>query len=288
MEPAIIVHGGAGPWNNDLNRLKNGQAACEQAAQQGQDILIQGGSALDAVEKAVRVLEDSPFLNAGRGSYLNSAGIIEMDALIMDGRLLEIGAIAAVKNIRNPIALARKILDRSEFNMLVGSGAEIFAESIDFPTCNLADLLVEVNVAAETQANLTNDTVGAVAIDASGNLASATSTGGTRGKYPGRVGDCPLVGSGGYADNFTGAASATGRGEDLMKILISKLVCDFIEGGFSAPDACQAAVQILAKRTSGEGGIIAIDLQGRTGFAYNTLAMPHAFISGQKKVISGQ
>lgn len=301
MNTAIIVHGGAGAWKLREGRLPQAVSACEAAASAGQEILLQGGLALEAVEAAVRILEDCPVLDAGRGSYLNAAGEVEMDAIIMDGRTLELGAVAAVQRVLHPISLARQVLSRSEHNFLVAHGAEAFAESIGFPRCNVADLLVgeelEKFEALQQDPNYdtadifseegTMGTVGAVAIDAQGNLATATSTGGTRKKQPGRVGDSPLVGSGAYADNWTAAASATGYGEALMKVVISKRVCDLVADGLSAPAACDAAIRMLEERVSGRGGLIAVDARGRLGFAFNTPAMPYAMASADSPVESG-
>jgi beta-aspartyl-peptidase (threonine type) len=270
--------------------------------------LLAGGNALDAVEAAVRILEDCPVLDAGRGSHLNTGGEVEMDALIMDGRTLQLGAVAAVQRVRNPITLARRVMEHSGHNFLVANGAEQFADAIGFPRCAVADLLVEEELeqwreleAREIHkapvdgqpAALLNrpgplgDTVGAVALDHAGNLAAATSTGGTRNKLPGRVGDSPLVGSGGYADNWSAAASATGRGEDLMRIVITKQLCDFVAQGLSAQSACEAAIRLLEERTQGHGGLIAIDTRGRIGFAYNTAAMPHAHATANATVTTG-
>jgi beta-aspartyl-peptidase (threonine type) len=303
MNIAIIVHGGAGSWNLDSPRVTEAQQACTEAAATGQSILLAGGSALDAVEAAVRILEDCPILDAGRGSYLNADGEVEMDALIMDGRTLQLGAVAAVQRVRNPISLARHIMEGSDHNFFVGKGAEEYADSINFPRCSVDELLVkeELEKLHELEAQmdgrptslLTNagplgDTVGAVALDQHGNLAVATSTGGTRNKLPGRVGDSPLVGSGGYADNWKAAASATGHGEDLMRIVISKQVCDFVAQGLSAQSACEAAIRLLEERTNGEGGLIAIDARGRIGFAYNTAAMPYAFAVGNDPITGGR
>lgn len=300
MKVAIIVHGGAGSWDLTSTRLAEAQQACAEAAAAGQRILLDGGSALDAVEAAVRILEDCPILDAGRGSYLNADGEVEMDALIMDGRTLQLGAVAAVQRVRNPISLARQVMESSDHNFFVGKGAEEFADRINFPRCSVEELLVEeeierlhghedgqlVDMAAN--AGPLGDTVGAVAYDQHGNLAVATSTGGTRNKLPGRVGDSPLVGSGGYADNWTAAASATGHGEDLMRIVITKQVCDFVAQGLTAQSACEAAIRLLEERTQGEGGLIAIDARGGIGFAYNTAAMPHAFATGSEPITSGR
>lgn len=286
--PVILVHGGAGAWEEDLKRLADGKLACEDAARAGQAVLLDGGSSLDAVEVAVRVMEDSPVLDAGRGSYLNARGEIEMDAMIMDGRTLEIGAVAAVQRMRYPISLARELLSLHDTNFLVGPGAESFADSIGFPRCDHEDLAVNLaSWGGETTAP-TSDTVGAVALDVAGNLAAATSTGGTRGKRPGRIGDSPLVGSGAYADNLSAAVSATGQGEALMKIVISKLVCDFVSAGLNAHDACRAAMRYFGRRVNGQGGLIAVDTQGRVGFAYNTFAMPYAYVIGDEEITVGR
>lgn len=302
MKTAIVVHGGAGDWGEVPDRLLRALPACIEAAEAGQAVLLRGGSALDAVETAVRILEDNPVLDAGRGSYLNANGEIEMDALIMDGRTLNLGAVAAVSRVQNPISLARQVLNHENHNFLVGPGAEAFANKIGFPRCQTSDLVTEENLAhfnnfnsqpdqpappSPNPADL-GDTVGAVAIDSAGNLACATSTGGTRHKLPGRVGDSPLVGCGGYADNWTAAAGATGHGEALMKIIISKQVCDLVGNGLSAQAACDAAIHMLGERVNGSGGLIAVDARGQVGVAYNTNAMPYAYARGTEPVFSGK
>ena len=302
VKPIVVVHGGAGAWDSSSSRIEQAIADCVEATETGKAILLSGGTALDAVEKAVNVLEDSPVLDAGRGSYLNTDGEIEMDALIMDGATMSLGAVAAVQNIRHPISLARKVMTDCEHNFLVGKGAEMFADSIGFPRCDFIDLLsddLREEYLKQQEANYSNasaliqrqgsggDTVGAVALDSNRNLASGTSTGGTKGKRPGRVGDSPLVGSGGYADNWHAAASATGRGEAIMKVLISKRVCDFVAEGLSTQRACEAAIDVLHERVQGKAGLIAIDVRGRVGVAYNTAAMPHAYAIGEGEVVSG-
>lgn len=303
MRSAIVVHGGAGNWDFSTDRLRRAQIDCEAAAALGQSVLLDGGSAVGAIETAVRALENSPYLDAGRGSYLNAAGEIEMDALIMDGATLSLGAIAAVQRILNPISLAKLVMTESRHNFLVAGGAERFAEGIGFPRCEMADLLVEhqheileslrngevehTSQSAADSDGQYGDTVGAVALDMEGNVAAATSTGGTKRKHPGRVGDSPLVGSGAYADNWTGAASATGHGEDLMRILVSKRVCDFIAEGLSAQKSCEAAIDVLTDRVGGHGGLIAVDIRGRIGIFFNTGAMPHAYAIADGDVVSG-
>ena len=290
MTFAIVVHGGAGGWSDVGDSLLEARRACEEAAAAGRAVLARGGSALDAVEAAVNLLEDCPALDAGRGSYPNAEGFIEMDALIMDGRDLSLGAIAAIQRVRHPISLARRVMLDSGHHLLVGPGAELFADSIGFPRCDVAELLVGVSPTTdplpEASAAL-GDTVGAVALDSHGNLAAATSTGGTRHKRPGRVGDSPLVGSGAYADNWTAGVSATGYGEALMRVVISKRVCDLVGTGLSAAAACAAAIRLLEERTGGEGGLIAVDARGKVGFAFNTRAMPHAYAVGDSPVVVG-
>ncbi len=296
--PVIVVHGGAGAWQTSDSQIDQAIADCRAAVLVGQDVLTQDGTALDAVEAAVRVLEDSPVLDAGRGSYLNLAGEIEMDALIMDGATMNLGAVASVQKVLHPISLARKVMLDCEHNFLVGKGAEDFADSIGFPRCAFIDLLDDEtrekylldggrNSLRQVETVSDGNTVGAVALDSAGNLACGTSTGGTKGKRPGRVGDSPLVGSGGYADNWHAAASATGLGEALMKVLISKRVSDFVGGGLSAQKACESAIDVLAERVQGEGGLIAVDIRGRVGVAYNTVAMPFAYAIKNEDVISG-
>jgi beta-aspartyl-peptidase (threonine type) len=303
MDPIIVVHGGAGQWKAKQDLIEQVLADCHAAAKAGQDLLLSGAHALDAVEVAVRVLEDSPFLDAGRGSYRNQAGQIEMDALIMDGATLQLGAIAAVQMVLHPISLARRLMADGRHNLLVGSGAEAFADEIGFPRCRFEELLPPAAAAdAASEADIGSDarpapalepmcegdTVGAVALDSMGNVASATSTGGTRDKHAGRVGDSPLVGSGGYADNWSAAVSATGQGEALMRIVISKTVCDLVAGGLSAQGACDSAIRLLSERTQGQGGLISVDVRGRIGIAFNTGGMPHAYAIGGGSIVTGR
>ncbi|MDJ0754031.1 MAG: isoaspartyl peptidase/L-asparaginase [Ardenticatenaceae bacterium] len=305
MTPAIIVHGGAGAWKLDSIRLQEGIEACRQAAETGRQILLGGGSALDAVEQAVRILEDCPALDAGIGSYLTTEGMVEVDALIMDGQSLNLGCVAAVQRIQNPISLARMVMEQTEHAFLMGAGAGKFADAIGFPRIENERLIVpeELQKMHELKADDTylthhvftepgsmGDTVGAVAIDHDGCLAAATSTGGTRNQMPGRVGDCSLVGSGGYADNFAGGVSATGHGESLMKVVISKQVCDMMRLGMTPTGACEAALHMLQQRLpeTGKGGLIAINPHGHVGLAFNTDAMPYAYTKGNEAVRAGR
>jgi beta-aspartyl-peptidase (threonine type) len=267
-----VVHGGAG-WRDNAANLPAAISACENAARSGQAVLVAGGSALDAVEQAVRALEDAPVLNAGRGSYANTDGAIEMDALIMDGSTLDLGAVAGITLVLHPVSLARRVMTDTQHTLLTGEGVSSFADTIGFPRCGPADLLVDQTRDAP------GDTVGAVALDASGRLAVATSTGGVPGKLPGRVGDTPLVGSGAYANSHA-AVNATGHGEALMKLVISKHVADAIRAGADPQRACEEAVRLLTDSLAAMGGLIALDVRGRIGVAFNAAAMPYAFTVG--------
>jgi beta-aspartyl-peptidase (threonine type) len=232
--------------------------------------IARGGSAVDAVVAAVVVLEDAPALNAGRGSYPNRDGIVEMDALVMEGRDLRAGAVAAVQGVRHPVELARLVMERTPHVLLVGEGAVRIADEAGIERCSNEDLLIAGGPA------LSSDTVGAVAVDARGNVACATSTGGIRDKLPGRVGDSPLVGCGGYADNAGAAVSATGDGEAFIRLVISKRVSDAVAGGMAPQLACEEALALLHTRLAATGGLIALDVLGRPGVAWNTPAMPYA------------
>jgi beta-aspartyl-peptidase (threonine type) len=293
---ALVVHGGAYDIPEQAHQAHI--AGCRRAAGEGWAVLSQGGSALEAVEAAVRVLEDDPTFDAGRGSFMNAAAEVELDAMIMDGRDLNLGAVAAVQRVYHPVTLARLVMTESKHAMLVGRGAEAFAREQGLPTCSPKDLLVgrelerwraaEASGAPEAWSPFgasPSDTVGAVAFDGDGNLAAATSTGGTFHKVPGRVGDSPLVGCGAYADNRAGAASATGLGEALMKIVASKTACDFMAQGMPAQEAAEATVARLVERTGAWGGVILVDRLGRVGVAHSS---PHiAFATAGPRTVSG-
>src|SRR5579871_3816139 len=301
MPIAIIVHGGAGDLA--VERREIAQAGCKKAALAGYAVLRAGGSALDAVEAAVRALEDNPEYNAGTGACLDRNGNIELDAGMMDGRTLQVGAIAGVERIKNPISLARKVLE-SEHVLLIGRGAEQFAWEHGIEQCAREDLITERQLQIwqaardaeepqhyRRQVGITGSlaqreqktgaekhgTVGAVALDMSGALAAGTSTGGIRDKYPGRVGDVPLIGCGFYADQEA-AISCTGHGEDFVRLLIAKRAYDFVAGGQSARDAAISAIAVLGARATGTGGLIVVDRKGEVGFAWNSPAMSHAFM----------
>ncbi len=290
MKPAIIVHGGA--WDMPDSQVDDHIKGCDKSARRGFDILSGGGSALDAVEEAVVSMEDDPIFDAGRGSVLNQLGQVEMDAIIMDGSSLRSGAVAALRSIRNPVRVARRLMDDTEFSMIAGDGALRFALSKGFKKCSEEDLLVGRELedyyeflrtgvlrTEETFAGQGRDTVGACAIDRNGHLACATSTGGIPRKIAGRVGDSPLIGSGAYADDRLGAASATGWGEKILAVVLSKSAVDHLEND-QPSEACGKAITMLEKRVNGYGGLIMIDSKGRIGYAFNTPRMAYAYEDG--------
>jgi len=296
MKPALIVHGGA--WDIPDEAVETCRAGCRRALEAGWAILSRGGSALDAVEAAIVVLEDDPVFDAGTGSHLNLDGRVELDAIVMDGGTLRAGAVAAVQRIRNPIRLARKVLERCEHMMLVGEGAERFAAEQELEGCEPEELVTEAERLAWTRCRgerhaaahhrgHQQDTVGAVAMDRDGRLIAGTSTGGTCCKLPGRVGDSPLIGCGCYADAQAGGVSCTGWGEAIMKIVMAKTAADLLRrstnsaetSGDSAMQAAREAVRVLAERGRGTGGLILLDREGRPGYAFSTPRMAYAYVS---------
>lgn len=299
MKPALIVHGGAGNIEESEHpAFINGVEAAAKAAW---EILSNGGTALDAVEKAIMSMEDDPAFDAGIGSVLTCVGEIELDAMIMDGSTLRVGSVAAVKNIQNPIHLARLVMAETEHNFLVGTGANLFARMKGMRLAAQAELTVPREVeryrqyqagtpipAAESfmPAHPTTGTVGVTAMDKNGNLVAGTSTGGTAYSLPGRVGDSPLVGCGTYADNETGAASATGHGERIMEVVLAKHATDLIRLGYNAQQASQMAIEYMYKRVEGFGGLIMVDKDGNVGFHHNTPHMGVAWIDTEDNLRS--
>ena len=266
--PAIIVHGGAGRILDE--ELPQRLEGCKDAALAGWKILKQGGSALDAAEAAVVALEDNPLFNAGTGSTLNSLGKVEMDAAIMEGSTLSAGAVAAVQRIKNPIKLARRVMEDGRHVLLACEGAQSFARQIGFPECAPELLIVETE---RKRWEEKHGTVGCVTLDGAGRIAVATSTGGIFKKLPGRVGDSPLLGCGTYADEV-GGVSCTGHGEAIMRIVMAKSTLELLKGGADPRAAANQAIVLLTKKTGSTGGLIVIDRQGRIGHARNTLRMP--------------
>lgn len=280
----IVVHGGAGRISEDETKFY--AEGVRKAAEVGLGILKSGGSAIDAVEEAVAYMEDDPTFNAGKGSVLNCEGFVELDAIIMDGATLRVGAVAAVKRVKNPIKLARAIMERTKHNMFVGEWADKLAEVLGLELVEQSYFFTErrrreweeMNIkGANSMKDFLYSTVGAVAVDTKGNVAAATSTGGTPFKMPGRVGDTPLVGSGAYADNLLGAASATGLGEAIMKVVLSKTALDMIHKEGDPKRAVERAIKLMEERVGGSAGLIMIDPLGNVGIAHNTPEMAFAF-----------
>ncbi|UCC94260.1 MAG: isoaspartyl peptidase/L-asparaginase [Thermoplasmata archaeon] len=295
MGERIIVHGGA--WAIPDRMVDSHLEGCRAAAQEGASVLSGGGTAVDAVEAAVRVMEEDPTFDAGKGSFLNREGAVEMDAVIMDGARLKAGSVAAVRNILHPVTLARMVMERTDHVLLVGEGANLFAAEMGIEATPEEELLVgrelerwrqlkkdprfrakvifEPPVAAPTW-DVPGDTVGAVALDSQGNTAASTSTGGTPKKRMGRVGDSPLVGAGAYADDATGAVSATGWGEPIILACLSRRVLEFIERGMGPTQACGAALEEMLERFEGRGGVILITPDGSISASFNTPRMAYA------------
>ena len=299
-DPVLVVHGGAWAMPDDmveahLRGVRNALAA-------GWRVLDRGGSALDAVEQAVVTMEDDETFDAGRGSFLNRDGKVQLDALIMDGATLRAGGVGCVERLRNPIRVARKILSESPHVYFVGEGAERFAEEHGVELCRNEDLIIprEIEHLRKYQheaasldlgkdgkdlfaPTISHDTVGAVALDRDGNIAAATSTGGTLNKAPGRLGDSSLIGCGCYADNLSAAVSTTGWGEPIMKLVLAKWTADRVSAGNLPEWAAQEAMNYLQQRLNGHGGIIVLNARGQFGGAHNTPRMAWASKTIQKE-----
>ncbi|HEY3705594.1 MAG TPA: isoaspartyl peptidase/L-asparaginase [Terracidiphilus sp.] len=308
--PVLLVHGGA--WAIPASDAAAHQAGVRHALEEGWKVLQDGGPAMEAVVAAVTVLEDDPTFDAGRGSFLTSDGRVQLDALLMDGGRMKAGGVACVERLRNPIQAARLVLEESPHVYFVGAGAETFARQHGMELIDNAELVLHrererLRTAQEraaagladetfsghaddkspetavihspqggspaTQDLDSHDTVGAVALDAAGNLAAGTSTGGTLNKAPGRVGDSSLIGCGCYADNLSAAVSLTGWGEPIMKLVLGKWATDRVAAGTAPEMAAREAISYLFNRLGGHGGIILLGPDGRFGFAHNTPAM---------------
>ncbi len=291
--PIIVVHGGA--WAIPDEACQAHQQGVELAAAAGWGALQRGASSLDAVEEAVAMLEDDETFDAGRGSFLNRDGRVQLDALIMDGATLKAGGVGCVERLLNPVRAARLVLEKSPHIYFVAGGAERFASEHGIALVDNSELVLPreierwknaaeqryLRVPPEFSGSLdSHDTVGAVALDRYGNIAAATSTGGTLNKAPGRVGDSSLIGCGCYADNETAAASTTGWGEPMMKLVLAKWATERVTADVSPAQVAPAAIQYLQRRLSGQGGIILLDCRGRVGMAHNTPRMAWAWRNG--------
>jgi beta-aspartyl-peptidase (threonine type) len=278
MKPTIIVHGGAHAIPaEDREAHREG---CLAAVRAGWDALQRGGTAVDAVEAAVRVLEDDQTFNAGFGSELNSAGEVEMDSALMDGSDLGAGGVGALTGVRHPISVARRVLE-SESVLLVAHGAVQFAQEQNLEMCDPASMISGKQRCKwqRKQRSRGHDTVGCVALDPCGHLASGTSTGGTNQNAPGRIGDSPLIGCGLYADDMLGACALTGDGESITRVVLAKTLIDLLHDERHPDEAASEAMRVLAERVGGEGGAIVIDRSGRIGWAHNAANLSCAYFT---------
>jgi beta-aspartyl-peptidase (threonine type) len=314
VKPSLILHGGA--WNIPDEAVEDCRNGIRRALKAGWKVLSAGGAAIDAVEASIVILEDDPTFDAGIGSHLNRDGHVQLDAIIMDGSTLKAGAVAAVERVRNPIRLARRVLEKSEHMMLVGAGGEKFAAENGIALCAPEDLIIdrertawgrclEDSHAAEHHVDHEFGTVGAVALDSQNRLIAGTSTGGTCCKFPGRVGDSPLIGCGCYADAEAAGVSCTGNGEGIMKIVMAKMAADLLVAaenprskseecnwewgwgtrstgastGRDAQSVANACVRKLAHRAHTTGGLILLDRDGNPAAAFNTSRMAYGFVN---------
>jgi beta-aspartyl-peptidase (threonine type) len=296
-DPVLVVHGGAWAMPDDM--VEAHLHGVRNALSTGWRVLERGGGALDAVEAAVVIMEDDETFDAGRGSFLNRDGKVQLDALIMDGATLRAGGVGCVERVRNPVRAARKILSESPHVYFVGEGAEQFAAEHGVELCRNEELIIprEVERLREYQREakapapgsemfapeISHDTVGAVALDRAGNIAAATSTGGTLNKAPGRLGDSSLIGCGCYADNMSAAVSTTGWGEPIMKLVLAKWTADRVAAGNLPEWAAQEAMNYLKQRLNGHGGIIVLNALGQFGIAHNTPRMAWALKTAHKE-----
>jgi beta-aspartyl-peptidase (threonine type) len=259
---AVVVHGGAKTIATAL--YDRNRAGCARAAEIAAAMLRDGGSAIEAAHAAIRTLEDDPVFNAGFGSVLTSDGEVEMDAALMDGTTLAVGAVAGVRRVRNPVCVARAMLDEAPV-LLAGDGAERFAAEHGIQLVEPEEMISSEALASEMKMH---DTVGCVTLDMAGHLAAGTSTGGLPGKYPGRIGDSPLPGCGLLADDTLGAAAFSGDGESITRTTLAAHVLHVLESDSAGP-AARAAIERLG-RVGGEAGAIVLDREGRIGIAHNS------------------
>ena len=297
----LVIHGGAGgPGKGSMSpgKKKEYTTGLEEALKAGSEVLMKGGSSLDAVETAIRIMEDSPLFNAGKGAVFTREGKNEMDASVMDGKTLKAGAVAGVTTIKNPVSAARKVMENSPHVMLIGEGAEIFAknqglEIMDpsyFYTKERWDQYLKAKKAdslANAEESRKHGTVGAVALDMNGNLAAGTSTGGMTYKMHGRIGDSPIIGAGTYANNNTCAVSATGHGEYFIRNVVAYDISALMQyKGWTLKHAAEYVIMDKLRSQGAEGGVIALDKDGNISMPFNTNAMFRGYVnsSGRKEV----
>lgn len=281
MTIAIVVHGGAKTITND--KAKANIDGCTAALEAGWVILQGGGSAKEAVEAAIRVLEDDPTFNASLGATLDTEGQVYLDAGMMEGDKLGWGGVVAVQGVSHPISVARKIMEDKP-RLLASEGADSFAREHGFEMCKPTDLITDEQRQHKEKEDAVTDrpaTVGCVALDADGILVAGTSTGGVAFQPPGRVGDSAIVGCGLYADGKLGACSTTGDGESIIPVVLAKTAVDLLSENRHPDDAAQKAIEILKQKVTGEAGCILLDPQGRVGWAHNSQGMAVAYMNSE-------
>lgn len=294
VEPVVLVHGGAGDIPD--SRVVPKLAGVRRAARRGYKVLSSGGSVIDAVQVAVQDMEDDEYFNAGYGSVLNADGEVEMDAIIMEGQELKAGSVAAIRNVAHPVDVARLVMEKTPHVMLVGEGAKRFANEQGVPEVTIEKLVTEFAKACLERTQKTGvsgttelrdvGTVGAVAVDAEGHVAVATSTGGICGKLVGRVGDTPLPGCGGYADDSIGAVSTTGHGESIMRFCLAHTILTFMEQGKSTNEATLDGCKAMTDRVGNSAGAITVSNKGEIGIGFTSDRMAWAY-QCRGKVYSG-
>lgn len=300
----MVVHGGAGAWSPE--RSQPGLEGVKRAAKTGFDCMSKNGSAVDAVTEAVAAMEDDGAFNAGYGSSLNIEKQVEMEASIMNGKTLEAGAAGLLKDIKNPVRLARVIMENTDHVFIVGNGAEKLAKMFNLERRNpVTELRLQyyeqqkkaledgkfqlprlAGLLKQHPELFQLDTVGAVALDKDGNVAAATSTGGFPLKIPGRIGDSPIIGCGTYADNMAGACSATGVGEIVMRLVLARAVCNCMESGNTAQEAVDLGIRLASERVVvpyNSVGLISVDMKGRIGAAHNSPNLCWAYLRQEMK-----
>ncbi len=289
--PVVVVHGGAGRVAPE--RIEAHVAGCDRAAAEGLRVLLEGGSALDAAQRAVEVLEADPRYNAGTGGSLNSAGDLELDAALMNGADLRVAGVAALPPYPHPIRVARALLEEDRHVLLCAAGADAFARARGFQPAAPGTMVtdearrrLERWRAGQVGEGWAGGTVGAVAFDGAGAVAAATSTGGTVGKAPGRVGDTPVPGAGTWADDRAGACSATGIGEAILRVCLARCACELLDEA-NAQQAAERALVELASRGRGRGGLILVSARGEVGVAKNTPTMSHAIARAGEGIRTG-
>jgi beta-aspartyl-peptidase (threonine type) len=292
VRPIVVVHGGAGavaPEKRDAH-----VAGCAHAAEEGLRVLEDGGSSLEAAVRAVEILEDDPLYNAGTGACLTADGTIELDASVMEGSTRRGGAVTVLSPFQHPIRIALEVMREGKHVLYAAEGADAFALAHGFARAPAEAMITDSarerlarHLAGRVGEGWAGGTVGAVACDAGGCVAAATSTGGTVGKRKGRVGDTPILGAGTYADDAGGACSATGIGETIVRACLSRAAVDGMAAGLPADEAAKTAIAVFGARFEGSGGIVVVDRHGRPGMSWNTPTMSHAIARLGERTRSG-